>query len=390
MTIGRRFWLLMAMALGLAGCRAAGTGTLSLHPRPGLTPTAFDLDEFIADHNRNAERIESLKAKPSIGVATGRRLRFHVDGRMALQRPRNFKLRVTHEGVPKADIGSNAQEFWYWVVNDDAEHKAIYWCNYSDVESSNLPITYQPDWIIEALGLKPITPEEAARVQVHKGLKAGTTRLVFPVVRDQGEPYSREMIVSNSDRRIQKLVIYGERPREAIAEATPSDYQPYPAGSAGSDSGTCYLPQRLRLDWKREQLLLDVALGKDVEINRLDPSMSADLFTEPEMPGYARRNLAELSRGGRPERRTTTRQTIPPPDSRGGIQLGRPAPMKDDAPAGPDLGRGPSRRTEDIDEPPLPTLDDLVGAPVSRPPNSGPSQAGRFSAIPDASSTIER
>jgi hypothetical protein len=390
MTLGRRFWLLMAVGLGLTGCRAAGTGSLSLHPRPGLTQTSFDLDEFIAEHNRNAERIQSLKAQPSIGVAMGRRLRFHVNGHLALERPRNFKLEVTHQAVPKADIGSNNEEFWYWVVNEEAENKAIYWCKYSDVASSNLPITFQPDWIIDALGLKPITREEAARIQVHKGLKSGTTLLAFPVVRDQGEPYSREMVVSNANRRIEKLVIYSEKPRAPLAEAVPSDYQSYPGGAKGPDSRTCYLPQKLRLDWKREQLILDVALGKDVDINRLDPSMSAELFTEPEIPGYTRRNLADLSRRARPDRRTTTRQTIPPPESRNGVQLGRPSPMKEDEPAGPDIGSRPPRRAREVDEPPLSTLDDLVGAPVSRPPNSGPSQASRFSSTPDAGATIER
>jgi hypothetical protein len=200
------------------------------------------------------------------------------------------------------------------------------------------------------------------------------------------------MLVSNSDRRIERLVIYSEKARQPIAEAIPSDYRSYATGVAGSDSRSCYLPQKLRLDWKREQLVLDVALGENVEINRLDRSMSAELFTEPDMPGYKRRNLADLSRGARPERRTTTRQTLPPPDDspRNGIELGRPSPLKDEESSGPDLGRRLPRRTTEADETPLPTLDDLVGAPVSRPPNPGPSQAARYSAMPDAASTIER
>jgi hypothetical protein len=389
MTFGRRFWLMMAVAVGLTGCRAAGTGSLSLHPRPALTQTSFDLDEFIAEHNSNAESLQSLKAQPTITVGNGKIRRVRVDGHLALQRPRDFKLEVTLQTVPKADIGSNADEFWFWVVNDDADNKSIYWCNYSDLESSNLSFTYQPDWIIDSLGLKPITPEEAARIQVHRGVKAGTTLLKFPIVRDQGEPYSREMVVSNADRRIEKLVIYSEKPRMPIAEAVPSNYQPYQGGAGGSDRETCYLPQNLRLDWKREQLVLEVAL-KDVELNRLDRSMSAELFTEPEMPGYTRRNLAELSRGARPDRRTTTRQTIPPPESPTGIQLGRPSPMKEEEPPGPDLGRRPPRRAKEVDGPPLPTLDDLVGAPVSRPPMSGPIRPALFSSAPDAGSTVER
>src|SRR5262249_5010977 len=154
------------------------------------------LDAFIADHNRNAERISSLEAKPSITVAMVRHAPFHVDGRMALERPRNFKLELSSFGTTKADIGSNAQEFLFWITSTDV--KSIYWCNYYDVESSALAITYQPDWIIEALGLKPISPREAGQIQLVQGSEPGTTALVFPTTRQQGRSYSRTLIVSNT------------------------------------------------------------------------------------------------------------------------------------------------------------------------------------------------
>jgi hypothetical protein len=260
-----------------------------------------------------------------------------------------------------------------------------------------LPVTYQPDWIIEALGLKPINPAEADSIKLRNGVEPGTTVLSFPTVRDRGEPYSRELVVANSNRRIKKLLIYSEaeKSRTLVAQAQPSQYQTYPAGSSsGTNPQTCSLPQRLKLEWKREGLVMDVTLETEefqVAVNQFDHAIGRTIFVEPERDGYSRVNLAEMSRGARPERRTTTRQTLPPPDSsRNGIELGRPSPMKDEEPRGPDLdGRAP-RRTTDADETPLPTFDDLVGTPVSRPPNSGPSQAARFSAIPDAASTIER
>ncbi len=372
MTIGRRCWLLMAV-LGLAGCRADGTGSLSLHPRPALAPTSFDLDEFVAEHNHNASKIKSLEARPSIGVAMEKRHQFHVDGRLALERPRNFKLELAHYNVTKADIGSNDEEFWYWVVNKEEPY--IYWCRYAEVESSDLAVTFQPDWIIEALGLKPITPEEAATVKVRRGEEPGTTVVTFPTVRNQGEPYSREMIVSNKERTIKKLRLFSEaqKPRVLIAEAMPSNYQAYSEGST--------LPQRLKLEWKREQLELDVSL-KEVKVNQFDHARSAELFTEPDRVGYQRKNLAELSRGARQERRTT-RQTLPPPETRNGVELGRPSPMKDqEETPGASLGSWSSRS--------LPTFDDLVGSPTPRPPSSRPAQPALSSFGPDAASSIER
>jgi hypothetical protein len=388
MTVGRRIWLLMAVALGLTGCRAAGTGSLSLNPRPGLAQKSFDVDEFVAEHNRNADAIESLEARPSIGVTMEKWRHFAVDGKLAIERPRNFDLELSSLAGKKGDIGSNAEEFWYWIANKEQPY--VYWCRYDELGSSSLPVTYQPDWIIEALGMKPIPPEEAAMIQVRNGVESGTTILTFPAVRDQGEAYTREMVVSTKDRRIKKLLIFSEKPRILIAEALPSNYQAYPDGTAGAASqGTCYLPQRLKLDWKREQFVLDVAL-QDVKLNQFDHANSAEMFVEPEMTGYTRRNLAEMSRGSRPERRTTTRETIPPPDARNGIRLGRPAPMPDDEPVVPNLGRRNGRPAPASSDPPLPTLDELVGAPGPRAPSSGPPQSAMFTPAPTAGMTIEQ
>ena len=58
-----------------------------------------------------------------------------------------------------------------------------------------LAVTYQPDWIIEALGLKPITPEEAAKIKVRRGDGAGRRALVFPPTKSGTETYTRMMIV---------------------------------------------------------------------------------------------------------------------------------------------------------------------------------------------------
>ncbi len=128
--------------------------------------------------------------------------------------------------------------------------------------------------------------------------------------------------------------------------------------------------------------MLDVSL-KDVRLNQFDHVRSAEMFVEPVMPGYSRRNLADLSQGSRPDRRTTTRETIPPPNSDDSIGLGRPAPDVDDGPPAPRVGmrtRGPAPPADD--SPLLPTLDDLVGAPTPRAGSSGVNPVSTYSGAP--------
>jgi len=360
--------ILLAMAtLGLSGCVALNRGSLSLTPRP-LGEHTLDVAEFVAEHNRNAERIQSLTAKPTIGV-TGKAMRGRADGRLALVRPRDFKLQLARMGTTLADIGSNDDEFWFWVQGDD---KSIYWCNYDELDSTPLAVTYQPDWIMEALGLKPISAEEAARIKVREGSERGTTVLVFPPTRNGGETYTRKMIVSNSTRRIKEHRIYAGNPETMLAQAEVSRFKEFDAGSSEAGAReTCYLPESVKLNWKRDQLTLDVVL-QEVTINQFASSKIAVFFVEPVIPGYERVNMAELSRGQPRDTRTTVRRTLPPPEPRNGVKLGKPAPISDNTtmvtPPGSSAGTRANRSTTS-------QLEELVTASSPMPPETDAMRA---------------
>ena len=338
MKIAPSITLAVAAMLSAGGCRAWNTGPLSLAPAPRpLAERTLLVDSFVAEHNKNAERIQTLEAKPTIGVS-GRVMRAHANGRLALERPHNFKLELSSVKGKEADLGSNDEEFWFWVSSE----KSIYWCKYADLNSSALAITYQPDWIIESLGLKPITPDEAAKIRVQKAEVPGTTALVFPATKNGNETYTRVMIVDNQTMRIKQLRIYAGNllslsasSRNLLAQAEVSRFSDYDVGSAdASAEETCYLPESVKLEWKRDQLTLDV-LMQEVKVNQFDSSRSTALFVEPVMPGHDRRNLAELNRSDRKGSRTTVRQTLPPPEPGSRVQLGRPTPDQDDTPIVP-------------------------------------------------------
>ena len=186
MTVGRRIWLLMAVAARLDRLPGGRHGlALAASPARRSTQESFDVDEFVAEHNRNAEPIQSLEAKPvdrGLDGPSGRhfaRRRPHGHGAAAQLQARAVLTRgqrrpTSARTTRNSGSGSPIRNEPY-----------IYWCNYDDLESSALAVTYQPDWIIEALGLKPISPEEAAMIQVENGAEPGTTALVFPAVRNQ-------------------------------------------------------------------------------------------------------------------------------------------------------------------------------------------------------------
>ncbi len=358
-----RLVLLVAFAtLSSSGCVLLNNRPTQPTPKP-LAQRIVDKAEFVAEHNRNAERIQSLRARPSVQVV-GRRLTGRTDARLAMQRPRDFKLEMESVGgSKKADIGSNDEKFWFWVQND--EDKSIYWCNYADLKSSGLPITFQPDWIVEALGLKPISPEEAAAIRVREGPERGTTTLIFPPIQNKADTYTRAVIVWNDSLRIKEYRILAGDRSTMLAQAVVRGYKEHEIDSdETTTTGKCYLPDEIRFDWKKEGLALDVAI-QDVVINRLDPALKNRIFIEPRIEGYARQNLADLKLGQPNNSKTTVRRTLPPPEPRNGVRLGRPAPADDDANVprlNPAVGKAGSGRKAPFEE--------LVGAPITTAPSS--------------------
>jgi hypothetical protein len=370
-----RHVLLAMAALGFAGCAALNRGSLATKPRP-VGERTLDVDAFVREHNRNADLVQSLQAKPTIAVK-GKLMHAQADGRLGMVRPGNFKLEVSGPtGQTQANIGSNDEEFWFWVQSND--DRSIYWCKYDDLESSALAVTYQPDWIIGALGLKPITPEEAAAIRVEKTDDPNCSAVIFPPARSQGESYLRMMIVSNYTRRIKEHRLCApDRGRTILAQAFIAGYKEYELEK--SESGafrSCYLPENLRLEWKKDQLTLDVAL-KDVSVNQFDESRAAAIFVEPVIPGYERVNLADMARSPTRDNRTTVRRTRPIPGPRNSVKLGRPTPVIDEPDKAPQArASGPGRSAGGISSP----LEDLVGAPVPAAPESESSRQATWAA----------
>jgi hypothetical protein len=316
-----------ALLSGASGCRTAGTGSLTREPSPLPLRTSDEAVELLSDHNRNAELIGSLQARPSIQM-NNRIFAGKADGYLSFERPRNFKLEMAAvAGMSDvANIGSNAKEFWVWVK--DSTEKAVYYCNYEDLDRSPLASSMQPDWITEAFGLKVISEEEAARMTVKPGTEPGTVLLSLSERTPRGDMLIKEMVLSESSHRIiEHRVLTGDR-KSMLARARISDFKDYPlpARTDGDASALTkvYLPKNVVLDWAAEKLHLDVTLT-GVHINpKFTEANRADLFVEPKFKSYPRRNLAESSGYATQKSPTSIRETMPAPVTTPRVKLSPP------------------------------------------------------------------
>jgi hypothetical protein len=397
MRIAPRLLLTLMATLGVAGCRTANVNSIAHTRPPEARPRpSFQLEEFVAEYNQNAERIRTLEARPAITVKMGPKgdsRDGQVDGRLAVERPRNFKLELSHIRSTVADIGSNDERFWFWVTSK--KDKSVYVCDYADLASTTLAVTYQPDWIVEAMGLRPITPDEAAQIKVRPGPEPGTTSLTFPASGNGGQAYNRTMIVSDLTRRVNEFRVFSGDGKTMIAQATINTYREVPLPGSGSeeggtkDPGTCRVPENIVLDWKREQLSLNVLL-KDVKLNQFAAARRAAIFVEPTPSGYARVNLAELTRQKESEGTTAIRESLPVPEPSNRVRLNPPLQIRGDGASEKPPSRAERSAPKGAVLLPVLNLEEVVGAPSPSAPGSPAERTASTISSASPEMSIER
>jgi len=360
----RRHWIAGSfLILTGFGCHAGPPAKLAT-PETPIKRSDVSAARFIARHNRNAAAIQSLEASPSIALINDRGERDkRVNGHLALEGRKKFRLEVEAFRRPLADIGSNDQEFWFWVKDD--KEKSIYFCEHRNINSSQLAVTLQPEWIMEAMGLRAFTDDEAKKVYAKDGETPGTIVLTQFRKDGRGQTYTKETIVKESSAQILEHRLYAGAKKELLASAVMTNYFGVrftdsskkdviqTSGEAGTAPGQTIvqLPGNVRLTWVREKFAIDITMPKATVNPTFAPERRVALFEEPKIPDTTRKDLALLDPAAPAAPSSRVYESRPIPQSK--ILLGRPEPSPIDA-------EGVSRRAID----PVPLSADLSSTPA--------------------------
>jgi hypothetical protein len=128
-------------------------------------PANASVDEVVRRVNANIERVSAWRSN-DVRIS-GQSLPVHLTGTIAVERPRNFHLTA---GIlrmdEEADFGSNAEWFWFWVKHGsmNGQPSYVYQARHEDVPNSQMlsQIPFQPDWLMEALGVVPIDTQHVS------------------------------------------------------------------------------------------------------------------------------------------------------------------------------------------------------------------------------------
>lgn len=281
-----RFALAPVVLLLVAGCIPQFTKNTSTTQTPSPVPTP-DAATLVGYLNDNAKRVQSIEC-PSLSIDARQGIQtVGLSGMMSCQKPRNFRLQATLFGSPAVDMGSNDTEFWYWISKADPPY--LVHCSYQDMATGNvyLPFPFQPDWVMEALGMAEYNPQGKYQVQASRT----EVNLIEETVSSQGKPVRKVTVfdlrkATNGVPQVKAHLLQDSGGRE-ICSARVTEVQ-YDKVSQG------VFPYRVTLYWPEERMQMTMRLDS-VRVNQLtDQNRIARLFTRPQMPDVRSIDLARI------------------------------------------------------------------------------------------------
>jgi hypothetical protein len=252
---------------------------------PAQTPTTTQLVTYL---NQCSQQIQTLECA-ELDLDCQQRLQsFGLHGRMTCQKGHNFRLVADALGNRQVDMGSNEQEFWWWIAKGDPY---LIHCSYQDLSHGvNMPFPFQPDWVMEALGMAEYGPAEQYRLVV----RSDTLELIQETVNSQRQKVFKVTVFHRAPCRPPKPQVIAHKLQDArgkdICSATITEVQVV--------DKNVVIPKRIVLDWPAERVQLKMKLD-DVTLNRrLDPQLASSLFNRPIMPNVPGFDLATRSVDG--------------------------------------------------------------------------------------------
>jgi hypothetical protein len=276
--------LTIACCALLAGCNILGPRPEPPDAKAPPVPTADvgkpTAEQLVRYLNGQASMLQSIETRDltvdvrAPGVSVG------LDGgSLMCQKPRYFRLVGKKFGSQEVLVGSNEDRFWFYVKRDPQD--ALYHCSYTDFEKGavDLPFPFEPEWVLEALGMAQVGPSSSMRVEDDKS----TYRLIEESSL-RGKPVTKVTVFYKGTARgeqpqVKQRMMYDNQKR-LICAATIKSVSRIPL-ERGNGAAPVYVtcPQIIKLEWPAQDTELILDLGKMTVNQRL----SMEAFQMPRL-----------------------------------------------------------------------------------------------------------
>jgi hypothetical protein len=270
----------LGIVLLAAGCNHSPVARDYQHPPP-VRPTVPQLVTYLNDSAARVQAVQSNQV--AIDCKQGHQS-VGLDGQLVCQKPRNFRLKAKLLGQPGVDIGSNGNEFWYWISKDNPPY--VYHCSYDDLARGvNIPFPFQPDMIVAALGMAEYDPNGQYELKEYPQY----LELIQAARSAQGQPVQKVTVFNRNKAapgRPQVLhhILKDER-GNLICKATIQEVELDRTTNA-------VLPRKITLVWPAQRVEMRLTLY-DIRSVQINPDRAARLFQRSDLSNLQSYDLAQ-------------------------------------------------------------------------------------------------
>ena len=242
-------------------------------------PSAAQMVEYLND---NARRINAIQCNSvAIDCKQGNQNAPGLDGMVVLQKPNLFRLKAKVLGQNAVDLGSNQEEFWYWISKADPPY--VFHCSHAAMAAGQvrMPFPFQPEMILAALGIAEYDPNKNYEVKANGQLAELRERVTSP----QGKTVSRVTVFQRAPAQAGKPQVLGhilyDEAGKVICSVQVQDIQVVRQTGA-------VLPQKVVFQWPDQQVEMVMRFGEFVN-TEITPDRSAALFSRRDLgslPGF--------------------------------------------------------------------------------------------------------
>jgi len=268
-------WLLITLVLVLSGCvwdnHDNSIRKDDVRQTFGPPPQASALVKYLND---NSARMAGLTAKVALDCKMDRQS-VGIDGLLACSRQRNFRLKGDVDGNPVVDLGSNDQEFWYWVK--DKQTPYLYHCSYADLARGTvrLPFPFQPDMVLTALGLGTYDPGRNYRVNPSSRF----LELIEDTVTPDGKTVDKVTVFNRMEVRgtEPQVVAHALRTKQGQLICTATIKRVTIDSASGA-----IVPQHVVVVWPVEKVQMEMRL-QNIRVAGFDAARADSLFSRRDL-----------------------------------------------------------------------------------------------------------
>jgi len=210
---------------------------------PFSSPAGQKAEVHVKVVNQRSEAIKEFSSDIEAKVYR-RFLTFSMTGRLDFQKPRNCVLTFDSRNGRECEIGSNAQEFWFYSKR--MQPPALYYAKHEDLFRSNLKAPFHPSWIMQGFGLERLVIPGSSKFENYTG--------DLRIVSDEKGPNNktvRRVILIDTKANVAKGHYLYDANNTLIASTEIMEFQVVKG---------MVLPKRVRMVWLEagERLVMDL------------------------------------------------------------------------------------------------------------------------------------